>query len=205
MRLPAQHWWTVYSALRVIADWPRAKFAAERMLEAAGDAEDPAARRLRYAAKTFLAEALSRDPDGPNDLARAEDLYRDALAMTRALARELDTPEARRDVSVSLDNVANAARARGDLVGAERLFAESLELNRALARELDTPEARRDVSVSLLYMAEVAAARGDTLSAVANLREARAAAEAFSLLEPISDAVEIIAAIDEMLAGMKNS
>ena len=86
-------------------------------------------------------------------------------ASTCALATELDTPEARRDVSVSLNNVADAARARGDLAGAERLFAESLELRRALARELDTPEARRDVSVSLNNVANAARARGDLAAA----------------------------------------
>ena len=33
MRLPAEQWWDVFTALREIADWPRARVAAERMLE----------------------------------------------------------------------------------------------------------------------------------------------------------------------------
>ncbi len=64
-------------------------------------------------------------------------------------------------MSVSLNNVANAARTRGDLFDAERLFSESLELRRALARELGTPDARRDLSVSLNNVANASRARGD--------------------------------------------
>ena len=199
MRLPAEQWWTVFTALRSIADWPRAQVAATYMLEAAGTASDVASRRLRYVAQTFLAEALGRDPAGKEDFRRSYQLFEAALDSTRALARELDTPEARRDVSVSLDNVANAARARGDLAGAERLFAESLELSRALARELDTPEARRDVSVSLVQLSTMAGSRGDRSRAAALLREARVVAEEFGGLQPMSDANSIIEIIDSML------
>ncbi len=164
MRLPPERLWTVILALRTIGDWERTRFAAEQMLASAiGD--DPGSRRLRLSASTFLAEALERDPEARIDLGRAEQLYLGALDETRALARELDTPEARRDVSVSLDNVANAARAKGDLAAAERLFAESLDIRRALARELDTPEARRDVSVSLDNVANAARAKGDLAAA----------------------------------------
>ena len=205
MRMPAEHWWTVFSALRAVGDWPRARFAAERMRDAAGSTEDAAARRLRYVAQTFLAEAMGRHPDGAGDLVQSEKLYRDALEITRALARELDTPEARRDVSVSLDNVANAARARGDLVGTERLFTESLELSRALARELDTPEARRDVSASLINLAGIAETREDLPAAVEKLKAARAEAEAFGLMQPVSDATNLTTTIDQMLARMRGA
>ncbi|HVC60509.1 MAG TPA: tetratricopeptide repeat protein [Acetobacteraceae bacterium] len=161
MRLPAERLWAVFLALREIGDWDRARFAAARMLEAAGDGAEPSARRLRMAAQTFLAETLAQHPEQRGDLAAAEQLNIDALAVARALAQELDTPEARRDVSVSLNNVANAARARGDLAAAERLFGESLEIRRALAQELDTPEARRDGYVSLVMLAQTLGTRGD--------------------------------------------
>lgn len=152
MFLPAQHWWTVFSALRAIADWPRARFAAERMLEAASAGEDPATRRYRFAAQTFLAETFARDPDNSDDLSRSEKLYLCAL-----------------------------------------------ELSRALARELDTPEARRDVSVSLVNLARIADARGNPSQATLHLKEARASAEAFGTLQPISDSEDMIAAIDQLL------
>jgi tetratricopeptide (TPR) repeat protein len=199
MRLPAEQWWNVYSALREVADWRRARFAAECMLEAIDPADNTASRRLRYVAQTFLAEALARHPESKEDFRLSYELSNSALGITRALAKELDTPEARRDVSVSLDNVANAARARGDLAGAERLFAESLELSRALAKELDTPEARRDVSVSLIQMAEIAMLLDDASRAITLLSEARVAAEEFGGIQPMSDAKDIIDVIDGML------
>jgi hypothetical protein len=63
-------------------------------------------------------------------------------------------------VSVSLNKVAAAARARGDLAAAERLFAESPEISPAPAKELDTPEARRDLALCRLYLAGIAETRG---------------------------------------------
>jgi hypothetical protein len=43
------------------------------------------------------------------DLAGAERTFAESLVISRALARELDTPEAKRDLSIALNNVANAA------------------------------------------------------------------------------------------------
>ena len=142
----------MFSALKAVADWPRARFAAERMLESTGTAGDAASRRLRYVAQTFLAEALERDPENRNDLIRSEELLNDALSTTRALARELDTPEA-----------------------------------------------RRDVSVSLVQLSAIAGARGDTSRAVTLLKEARVVAKEFGSLQPLSDATDIIEAIDGVL------
>jgi hypothetical protein len=68
------------------------------------------------------------------------------LELSRALGRELDTPQAKSDLSVSLDIAANAASAGGNFTGAESLFGESLALRRALALELDTLESKRDLS-----------------------------------------------------------
>ena len=158
MRMPAEHWWTVFSALRAVGDWPRARFAAERIRDAAGSTEDAAARRLRYVAQTFLAEAMGRHPDGAGDLVQSEKLYRDALEITRALARELDTPEARRDVSASLINLAGIAETREDLP-----------------------------------------------AAVEKLKAARAEAEAFGLMQPVSDATNLTTTIDQMLARMRGA
>jgi hypothetical protein len=198
MRLPPERLWTVILALRMIGDWDRARFAAQQMLDSSvGD--DPAARRLRMAARAFLAEAMAKDPEAKADLARSEQLHCDALADARALAKELDTPEARRDVSVSLDNVANAARAKGDLAAAERLFAESLDIRRALAKELDTPEARRDLAVAHINLAQVAEAQGDVVRTRATLLEARAAAVSFGERQSLSDAAAMIEYVDSVL------
>ena len=47
--------------------------------------------------------------------------------------RLLSTPEARRDLSSSLDHMGEVAQARGDWLEAGRLYGESLEISRALA------------------------------------------------------------------------
>ena len=81
---------------------------------------------------------------------------------TLAIARELvqrnpDSADARRDVSVSLDNVGQVALAGGDLPAARRAYTDSLELRRELAqRNPDSADARRDVMVSLVRLAELA-------------------------------------------------
>ena len=69
--------------------------------------------------------------------------------MCRASLEELGTPEARRDVTVSLERVADIEKERGDLDAALAKYEESLEIRRALLEELGTPQARRDVDVSL--------------------------------------------------------
>ena len=72
------------------------------------------------------------------------------------------TPEALRDLSVSLDNVGRVARAQGDWAQAERVYRESLEISRQLIDRLGgTPEALRDLSVSLDNVGRVASAQGD--------------------------------------------
>ncbi|WP_207185877.1 tetratricopeptide repeat protein, partial [Rubrivivax gelatinosus] len=93
-------------------------------------------------------------------IAAASELFIQALALHRSLVRELNTPQARRDVSVSLDNVGQVAQAQGDWAQAKSLYRESLEVRRTLARELNTLQARRDVSVSLDKVGEVAQAQG---------------------------------------------
>jgi len=72
-----------------------------------------------------------------------------------------ETPEALRDLSVSLDNVGDAAKALGQWETAQKRFEESLEISRQiLARVGETPEALRDLSVSLDNVGDAAKALG---------------------------------------------
>jgi tetratricopeptide (TPR) repeat protein len=91
----------------------------------------------------------------------AERIAKAALAVRRRLAEELGTPESRRDVSVSLNNVARIEQARGALDAALAKYGESLGTRRRLSEELGTPESRRDVSVSLINVARIEQVRGD--------------------------------------------
>ena len=102
----------------------------------------------------------------------AEPAARELERLARGLEELLGTPEARRALSVSLDNVGRVARARGEWGAAEAAYQESLEVRRGLEELLGTPEARRDLSVSLNNVGRVAEARGEWGVAEAAYREA---------------------------------
>ena len=97
-----------------------------------------------------------------------------------ALAADPHHPPRRRDLSVSLNNVAGAALRRGDLAAAERLYAESLEVSRGLAGELGTPEARRDLSIAYERIAGLREEQGEAVAALAAWRQALAISEALA-------------------------
>ena len=85
----------------------------------------------------------------------------ESLGIRRGLVDVLGTPESRRDLSVSLNNVGRVAEGRGDWGAAGRAYEESLGVRRGLVDVLGTPESRRDLSVSLNNVGRVAEARGD--------------------------------------------
>jgi cell wall-associated NlpC family hydrolase len=92
--------------------------------------------------------------------------FEESLTICRELASEIGNPQARRDLSVSLDNVAGSKAALGDLAGALKLYEESLTIARELASEIGNPQARRDLSVSLDNVAGSKAALGDLAGAL---------------------------------------
>ena len=96
----------------------------------------------------------------------AEELYIKVSDMMRTRADQLQTPDALRDLSVSLNRVGDAATTRGDHTAAAKAYDESLDVRRKLAEQLQTPDALRDLSVSLTRVAKVALAAGDTARAV---------------------------------------
>ncbi len=95
----------------------------------------------------------------------AEDIARLEVGLAQRLADQLATPEALRDLSISLDNLGTVHRARGDWANAETTYQRSLELRERLADQLATPEALRDLTVSLNNLGTVHEARGDWANA----------------------------------------
>ncbi|WP_156341026.1 tetratricopeptide repeat protein, partial [Actinomyces johnsonii] len=79
--------------------------------------------------------------------------------------------EARRDLSVSLQNLGWAAEMRGDWDAASAAYQEFLELTRELVELQGTPQARRDVSVALNKMGRVGETFGDWTKAEAAYQE----------------------------------
>ena len=91
----------------------------------------------------------------------AEPAARELERLARGLVESLGTPQARRDLSVALDNVGRVSEALGEWDAAEAAYRESMEIRRGLEESLGTPQARRDLSVSLDNVGQVAEARGD--------------------------------------------
>lgn len=98
---------------------------------------------------------------------------RDSLRVARELVELLGTPESRRDLSVSLDNVGSVAQWRGDLGEAADCFQESLGVARALADEQGTLQALKDLLTVLARRARIADKAGDTAVAGQLTDEAR--------------------------------
>ena len=103
----------------------------------------------------------------------AAEAARDSLGARRELVELLGTPESRRDLSVSLNNVGRVAELRGDLGEAADCFQESLEVARALADEQGTLQALKDLLTVLAHRARIADKAGDTAVAGQLTDEAR--------------------------------
>ncbi|MGC2201794.1 MAG: tetratricopeptide repeat protein [Stellaceae bacterium] len=88
---------------------------------------------------------------GRGDLTAARATAGEILDLSRERLKTMgDTPQALRDLSVSLDNVGRVEGDLGNLEAARTAYRESLELRRGLREALgDTPQALRDLSVSL--------------------------------------------------------
>ena len=85
-----------------------------------------------------------------------------AQSIALALAEAEETPEALRDLSVSLNNVGDAEQALGNWEGSRERYEQTLELRkRIIERVGETPEALRDLSISLNRMGDVERALGN--------------------------------------------
>ena len=100
-----------------------------------------------------------------------EELALAILAHSRRMEREVQTPEARRDFSGSLDRVGDFMAESGKLREAETLYGEGLELRRTLAGELQTPEAMRELALSLDRVGDVMREWGELDQAATLYRE----------------------------------
>ncbi|MBA4160292.1 MAG: tetratricopeptide repeat protein, partial [Gemmatimonadetes bacterium] len=103
-------------------------------------------QRLLARAQQIPAEQLSRVIDAGweafdaafaiGDLKLANEIAGETLALAREAMDK--TPEALRDLSISLIKVGDVAQQRGDLSSAEQHYQESLEIARRLAAQLQT-------------------------------------------------------------------
>jgi tetratricopeptide (TPR) repeat protein len=86
----------------------------------------------------------------------------ESVELEQSRVDQLGTPEALRDLSISLNKLADIDYARGDLDAARTGYTRSLELRERLATQLGTPSSFDDLRWSLERLADVATELGDT-------------------------------------------
>jgi predicted negative regulator of RcsB-dependent stress response len=125
--------------------------------------------RHAAAAKLILGAILLAE----GDRAGARSRYEESLKLVQKVRLITgDTPEALRDVSISLNKVAQVLLAEGDRAGARSRYEDVYEtLSRVRLITGDTPQALRDVSVSLNNVAQVLLAEGDRAGARSRYEE----------------------------------
>lgn len=100
----------------------------------------------------------------------AAEAAEESLGIAREVSEELATPESRRDLAISLDNVGRVAEQRGDLEAADRYYKESVTILREIAELVGTSQAIEDLVLALGSRAHIAAEVDD--SALAEQLEA---------------------------------
>jgi CHAT domain-containing protein len=134
-------------------------------------------RRLYPAGHANLASSLNnlgvlRQAAG--DLAGAEKVHREALAMRRRLFPPERFAQGHPELAISLHNVGDLLRVRGDLAGAEALLREALAMRRRLFPPERFPDGHPKVALSLNTLGLVCKERGAFDQAGPLLREALA-------------------------------
>lgn len=92
----------------------------------------------------------------------AAEAAEESLGIAREVSEELATPESRRDLAISLDNVGRVAEQSGDLEAADRYYKESMTILREIAELVGTPQAIEDLALALGSRVHIAAELGDS-------------------------------------------
>ncbi|MBI4754575.1 MAG: tetratricopeptide repeat protein [Betaproteobacteria bacterium] len=145
--------------LRLLEEWRRVRDGTDRgVLRSGWRASAVCRQRGRWAEKGEIDAAV--------------------LVVARKLTRLGETPEALRDLSISLDNVGRTHQALGQWEAARAAYQESLEIRRGLLTRLgETPEALRDLSISLDNVGRTHQALGQWEAARAAYQESLEIAE----------------------------
>jgi tetratricopeptide (TPR) repeat protein len=161
-------------------DWAGAHDLVQQVLALTGI--DPPTRLRALELGIDVAMTVG-DPD------EAERHADERLVLSERLAEATPTPEALRDLSISLNNVGRVQEARGDWAAAEAAYTRSLQLRERLAEATPTPEALRDLSVSLDNVGRVQEARGDWAAAEAAYTRSLQLAERLAEATPTPEAL----------------
>jgi tetratricopeptide (TPR) repeat protein len=125
--------------------------------------------------------------------------------MTELLeAEELDTPDSRRDLSVSYNNVGGMSKLSGDHEGALSAYQKSLSIRKALAEELDTPESRRDLAVSYAMFAQMAEVNENVSSALDYFEKGLQQAKVYQAKQQCPDADQVIDFFENQIQRLRD-
>jgi tetratricopeptide (TPR) repeat protein len=130
-------------------------------------------RRRGFAVVMFSAEDYLNMHEPLNvvhdlgDSAAAAVHYQQALDIFRRLAEQLGTPQAQRDLSVSLDRLGDVTRDLGDPAAAATHHQQALDIDRRLAEQLGTARALQDLRAGLADLARTEEELGNADAAAA--------------------------------------
>ena len=99
-------------------------------------------------------------------LSTAMDCNRKAKELAERMTAERNTPEDRRDLSVSCNRVGDILQAQGDLQGALELYRRSMEIAEQLVAERNTPEDRQVLSICCERVGDILKAQDDLQGAL---------------------------------------
>ena len=120
--------------------------------------------------------ALGTAARADNDISIALESLEESVATHRRwIEAHGETPEALRDLSISLDRAGDVRRDSGDVSGATAAYEESLALRRRLLDAYgETPQALRDLTIGLDSVGDVRRDSGDVSGAMAAYEESLA-------------------------------
>src|SRR5205085_1221348 len=106
------------------------------------------------------------------ELAKAEPLYREAVAMRRALYPKGKFPHGHKDLAATLNNLGSLLSAQGEQAQAERCYREALAMRQALYPMAQYPEGHVDLAHSFAALGLLLQARGEFAQAEPYYRDA---------------------------------
>ena len=89
------------------------------------------------------------------DFTRSEEYNRKALGIDEELARELGTPEAKRDLCLSYFRLGDVARYSGDRVSADSYYQKAFEICEYLVETLGIAESYNDLATAYYKLGEL--------------------------------------------------
>ncbi len=123
--------------------------------------------------------------EAQNQLAAAQAWFEKYSEMSEALLREANTPQNRRELSVSYSRLGDIAQAQNQLAAAQAWFEKCVEIVEQLRREANTPQNQFDLSMTLDRLGMLYAQQNQLETALGYYEKSFALAEALHQTTPV--------------------